>query len=197
MNELHPTAFAWVALAYALGCIQTGYYLVRLRTGRDLRTLGSGSTGARNAGRVLGRGGFALTLAGDMFKGALAVGFALAFSTPGVAASAALAVTVGHIWPVQLGFSGGRGIAVTLGAIAALEPALLLVPAAAIAAGRALGGSFTRSGLVGFAVLPVVAGLLRVPPASTIALALTSLIILAAHRAHLAAWLQSRRGDGE
>ena len=59
--------------AYGLGCLTTGYYLVRLRTGQDIRGLGSGSVGARNVGRILGKSGFFITLAGDSGKGALAV----------------------------------------------------------------------------------------------------------------------------
>ena len=66
-----------VAGSYVLGCFSTGYYLVRQRTGQDIRELGSGSTGARNAGRVLGRNGFLLTMAGDLAKGGLAVWLAL------------------------------------------------------------------------------------------------------------------------
>ncbi len=57
--------------SYVLGCFTTGYYLVRWRTGQDLRGLGSGSVGAKNAGRVLGAMGFLLTLTGDLAKGAL------------------------------------------------------------------------------------------------------------------------------
>ena len=59
--------------AYLLGCFATGYYLVRARTGHDLRKSESGSVGARNAGRVLGKTGFVVTLLGDFGKGALAV----------------------------------------------------------------------------------------------------------------------------
>ena len=59
--------------AYVLGCFATAYYLVRARTGKDLRAIESGSLGARNAGRVLGKTGFAIALMGDFGKGALAV----------------------------------------------------------------------------------------------------------------------------
>jgi len=59
--------------AYALGCLTTGYYLVRRRTGQDLRILGSGSIGARNVSRLLGWRGFLVTVLGDFGKGALAV----------------------------------------------------------------------------------------------------------------------------
>jgi len=54
---------SWILpLAYALGCVSTGYYLVWWRTGKDVRTLGSGATGARNVARTLGSYGFALTV---------------------------------------------------------------------------------------------------------------------------------------
>jgi glycerol-3-phosphate acyltransferase PlsY len=56
--------------AYLLGCFAIGYYLVRARTGKDIREIGSGSTGARNVGRVLGKPGFVLTAFGDFGKGA-------------------------------------------------------------------------------------------------------------------------------
>ena len=58
-----------VFAAYALGFFVTGYYLVRWRTGKDLRTLGSGSLGAKNAGRLLGRGGYFTTSLLDIAKG--------------------------------------------------------------------------------------------------------------------------------
>jgi glycerol-3-phosphate acyltransferase PlsY len=70
---LSSTQLIVIIIGYGLGCISTGYYLVRLRTGQDIRKLGSGSMGGRNVGRVLGRSGFALTMAGDTVKGIIAV----------------------------------------------------------------------------------------------------------------------------
>jgi len=105
--------------AYALGCFATGYYLVRARTGRDLRDIESGSVGARNVGRVLGKSGYLLTVLGDMAKGALAVGFAAEFTNHNqlIMALAVLAVIVGHVWPVQLHFRGGKGVATSFAAL--------------------------------------------------------------------------------
>jgi len=54
-----------ITVAYLLGCIATAYYFVRLRTRQDIRQLGSGNVGGRNAGRVLGRSGFAIVAVGD------------------------------------------------------------------------------------------------------------------------------------
>src|SRR3954465_3100253 len=58
-----------IVVAYMIGCIATAYYIVRLRTGQDIRQLGSGNVGGRNAGRVLGRGGFAIVAVVDALKG--------------------------------------------------------------------------------------------------------------------------------
>ncbi len=65
---------SWIALgAYVLGCFTTGYYLVRVCTGRDIRDEGSGSVGAKNVGRLLGWTGFIVTVFGDVAKGSFAV----------------------------------------------------------------------------------------------------------------------------
>ncbi len=106
--------------AYVLGCFATGYYLVRARTGRDLREIESGNVGARNVGRVLGKSGFTLTVLGDLSKGALAVWFAAEFANHNrlAMALATLAVVVGHIWPAQLHFRGGKGVATSFGGVA-------------------------------------------------------------------------------
>jgi glycerol-3-phosphate acyltransferase PlsY len=62
-----------IIITYLLGCFNTGYYLVRMMTGQDIRTLASGGTGSRNVGRLLGTRGFFLTLIGDAGKGMAAV----------------------------------------------------------------------------------------------------------------------------
>src|ERR1041385_8199295 len=95
--------------AYLLGCFATGYYLVRLRTGQDIRELGSGSVGAKNVGRLLGRPGFVVALLGDLAKGAFAVWAAQHFTKDDWAVQLSLlAVVAGHVWPAQLRFRGGK-----------------------------------------------------------------------------------------
>lgn len=113
--------------AYLLGCFNTGYYLVRMRTGQDIRTLASGGTGSRNVGRLLGTEGFVLTLIGDAGKGVAAIwlGCYLAVE-PWQLYAVLLAVTAGHIFPVQLAFRGGKGFATLAGGLALLAPTLLL-----------------------------------------------------------------------
>src|ERR1051326_4572526 len=114
--------------AYLLGCFATGYYLVRLRTGQDIRELGSGNVGATNVGRALGTRGFVLTFLGDAAKGALAVSLARLLPGPlWLADVAMIAVVAGHIWPIPLRGRGGKGGATTLGALAVLDVSLTLL----------------------------------------------------------------------
>lgn len=106
--------------AYLLGCFPSGYLAVYLATGRDIRTIASGSTGSRNVGRVLGKRGFALTLALDAAKGALAVWLARRCGGPAwLPAAALLASVAGHVWPLPLRFRGGKGLATYAGGMLA------------------------------------------------------------------------------
>src|SRR6185436_16701178 len=76
--------------AYALGCVIGAYYLVRIRTGQDLRSLGSGNAGATNAGRLLGRSAFITALLIDAGKGALVVLGARALGASGLVVALAI-----------------------------------------------------------------------------------------------------------
>jgi len=122
-----PRSAVCVAAAYLIGCFTTGYYLVRAWTGRDIREIGTGSAGARNVGRVLGKPGFFLTVIGDLGKGAFAVWLARTFSHDDFSAALALpAVVAGHLWPVQLRFHGGKGIATSFSALLVFDYRLAL-----------------------------------------------------------------------
>jgi glycerol-3-phosphate acyltransferase PlsY len=117
-----------IFLSYLLGCFTTGYYLVRLATGQDIRTLASGNAGSRNVGRILGAKGFILTFIGDAGKGLLAVYLVQRMGGGQLLATAALiAVTAGHIWPVQMRFRGGKGFATYAGGMLLLYPLVLLL----------------------------------------------------------------------
>jgi glycerol-3-phosphate acyltransferase PlsY len=189
-----------VAGSYALGCFSTGYYLVRKRTGQDIRELGSGSTGARNAGRVLGGSGFWLTMAGDMAKGGLAVwlGLALTGHDP-VALLALLAVVAGHLWPAQLGFRGGKGVSTSLMGVLVLDWRLALIYCLVFAAGYAVMRRSVAASLAGFALLPGASCWLGGDPAQIWGISVLAGMILMAHHRNVveeAAGLWSRRGAG-
>jgi glycerol-3-phosphate acyltransferase PlsY len=181
------TPLAWLTLpaAYLLGGVSPGYWLVRLKTGEDVRTQGSGATGATNSARLLGRGGFALVLALDAVKGALAVlGARLAGFTDGWEFAAAAAVVAGHVWPVLMGFRGGRGLGPLLGAWLVLAP--LAIGACLLIAG--VMWKFTRhrvySGLFGTLLLPVATWWDTRNAPATIFTAIAFCVIAFAHRAH-------------
>lgn len=110
-------------VGYALGSIPFGYILTRLSGLGDIRTIGSGNIGATNVLRTGHKGLAALTLLLDGLKGALAVVLgSLIGGAHGAEAglAAGLAAFIGHIFPIWLGFRGGKGVATYLGVIAAV-----------------------------------------------------------------------------
>lgn len=115
-----------IFVAYIIGAIPTGYLIVKTKTGEDLRTIGSGSTGATNVKRVLGKNWFFITLLLDAFKGALPVILASLFITVGAKYGiapviAAIAVIIGHSKSCFLNFKGGKSVASGVGTILALN----------------------------------------------------------------------------
>ncbi|KAB1140895.1 glycerol-3-phosphate acyltransferase [Streptomyces luteolifulvus] len=123
MNTSHiALVTGYVVLSYFIGCISTSYYVTKTRTGKDIRDLGSGNAGAQNVGKVLGRPWFVAILLLDMLKGYVVVlgGVHMGLGD-GVVTLAIVAVVSGHIWPAQMGFRGGMGIATSLGAVLAFH----------------------------------------------------------------------------
>ena len=118
-------AAAYVVLAYLLGSIPVGVVLSRLK-GQDPRKAGSGNIGATNVMRTAGKGLGILTLAGDMAKGFLPTWLAMRYNQPTmVIAACGFAAFIGHVWPIYLGFRGGKGVATALGLFLALKPAVI------------------------------------------------------------------------
>src|ERR1035438_3318477 len=189
-----------VAGSYVLGCFSTGYYLVRKGTGQDIRELGSGSTGARNAGRVLGRRGFWLTMAGDLAKGALAVWLAQELTgNDRVALLAWLAVVAGHVWPAQLGFRGGKGVSTSLAGLLIYDWRLALIYILLFLAGLALTRRSVAASLAAYALLPAASWRLGGDETQIWGICvLAGLVIMAHHRNVVEgiAELWSRRGVG-
>jgi glycerol-3-phosphate acyltransferase PlsY len=111
-----------IVAGYFIGCISTSYYVTKLRTGQDIRELGSGNAGAQNAGRVFGAHWFVIVLLLDMAKGYVVVATGTALQVGDVTLTiAVVSVVSGHIWPAQLRFRGGMGIATSLGALTAFH----------------------------------------------------------------------------
>lgn len=116
----HGSWLVVLAVAYLLGSVPFGFLIVKLSAGRDVRAAGSGNIGATNVGRVAGKGAGLLTLVLDVSKGALAVWLASRWMHGDINAQvmAAVAAVVGHMFPVWLGFRGGKGVATGAGAFA-------------------------------------------------------------------------------
>ncbi len=109
-----------IGLGYFLGSIPFGLVLTRLAGLGDIRNIGSGNIGATNVLRTGNKALALLTLILDGGKGAAAA-LAAHYAAPELAPIAAVAAVLGHLFPVWLGFQGGKGVATTLGALAALS----------------------------------------------------------------------------
>lgn len=114
-------------MAYLIGGLPFGYWFVRLTSGKDIRSMGSGNIGATNVHRSAGGKAGLVVLLLDILKGFLAVWLAARLSNNSTAAvaCAAVAVMLGHCYPVFLHFRGGKAVATFIGAFLFLAPLAL------------------------------------------------------------------------
>ena len=188
-----------VLVAYLLGCFATGYYLVRARTGRDIREIESGSTGARNVGRVLGRYGYLLTVLGDMTKGALSVWFAAEFTNHNrlAMALAVLAVVAGHVWPAHLHFRGGKGVVTSFAALLLFDYRVALTILVVFLCGFAVTRKSLFPAMFAYVCLPLADGWFHRAGLTAMLMTMVAAMILFAHRRNIGeefAALLARRG---
>ena len=154
-----------LSVAYLLGSIPFGYLLVRFTSGADIRETGSGNIGATNVARSGSKGLAVATLVLDALKGFLAVSIAqhLALHYAAfpkgydVAALAGLFAVIGHIFPIWLGFRGGKGVATALGVFFALTPMTALAIIVIFAAVFALTRYVSLASLVAAVCYPIIA----------------------------------------
>jgi acyl phosphate:glycerol-3-phosphate acyltransferase len=177
-----------IVAAYLIGGIPFGYLIVKLTTGRDVRSLGSGNIGATNVLRTTGRGVAVVTLLLDILKGIGAVWLAdrLTYHSVLWMSAAALAVIFGHAFPIFLKFRGGKAVASFIGAFLYLTPlpllAVLILFVAVVVATRYISlGSIVAAGSFPFAVW-----LILHPPAPVLIAAFVSgAFIVYRHRANI------------
>jgi glycerol-3-phosphate acyltransferase PlsY len=186
-----PRVLALVAVAYLLGSIPVGLWVARVLGGPDPRQHGSGNLGTANVYRLLGWKAGALTLLGDVAKGALPVALARLTLTPpggwqetGVALVGAAAV-LGHVFPLYLRFKGGKGVATTFGVVAVLAPWAALNLAVVYVLALAQTRIFSVSALICAWLLPVAVGLFADSKAYLLLAGVLSGLILVCHRDNL------------
>ena len=157
------------AAAYLLGSIPCGYLLVRFYCHQDIRQAGSGNIGATNVLRAGGKGLGAVTFLLDMLKGSAAVGLGAllgALLLPhcplrDAEALAALMAVLGHIFPVWLGFKGGKGVATGFGVFMVAAPFGALAAITVFAVVLGLSRYVSLASILGAASFPLFAWLLN------------------------------------
>ena len=181
------TALA-VVTAYLVGAVPVGFLVGRAFGGGDIRRHGSGSIGATNVLRTLGKGPAVLTLVGDVLKGyaAVALGAWVAGGRPESTALCAVAAVAGNCWSVFLGLRGGKGVATGLGAFLRLMP-LATLAALPVFVVVVLTTRFVSLGsLLAAGCVPLGALALGYPRASALAAAGVAAIVVLRHRENIA-----------
>jgi len=146
----------FIIASYLLGSIPTGIVISRIFGKGDPRKAGSGNIGATNVGRTSGKLAGVLTLLGDVLKGALPVIVTFQIMPESLLVSlVGLAAFLGHLFPVYLGFKGGKGVATGLGVMVVICPLATLLSAAVFALAAYLKRYVSLASMVAAAMLPV------------------------------------------
>jgi acyl phosphate:glycerol-3-phosphate acyltransferase len=180
----------FIVAAYLLGSISFALISSKLFGLPDPRTYGSGNPGATNVLRSGKKAAAVLTLLGDAAKGWLAVFLAIRYSLPGeqylmLPAAVAIAVFVGHLYPVFLRFKGGKGVATALGVLLALN---LMVGLGGLATWLIMAFMFRYSSLAALTAAvatPIYAFLLGLPDAWVLASGIMSLLLIWRHKGNI------------
>lgn len=183
------TYAAAAVAAYLLGAIPFGFVVYRCVRGGDIRKVGSGNIGATNVGRELGFRYFVLVFALDMAKGAIAAvgGWLVAQAVPcptcfktSLAVLCGLMAFLGHLFPIYLGFKGGKGVATGLGVALALHWIAALAALGAWAAAFLAFRYVALASAVGGVALPIAQVLLAEEPFGPDAVPITVFFFLGA-----------------
>jgi len=176
-----------IAAAYLIGSIPFALILARRWGAADLRRIGSGNLGAANVLRASGLTAGVLVAALDIAKGAVSVVLAQRLGGAGAGpAAAGVAAIVGHVYPVWLGFRGGKGVATACGVFTVLTP-LAVPPALAIFLASVWATRYISVGSVlASVVLPTAAYVTGSPGPVVAAAVAASVLIVFRHRSNLA-----------
>ncbi len=147
-----------LAAAYLIGSIPFGFLIAKAVTGEDVRTVGSGSTGATNVVRKAGLAAGLATYALDVTKGAAALWtatYCIGSASRQALGAAGLAAVIGHMFPPYLGFRGGKGVATGVGVFLVLSPLAALLALLAWSITFAVTRTVSLGSLFGVLTLPL------------------------------------------
>lgn len=179
-----------IAASYLIGSIPTGYIIVKLFTGQDIRQVGSGSTGATNVKRVMGKKWFFIVMLLDALKGALPVVLATYFTSAldniGVLpVVAAICVLIGHSKSVFLNFTGGKSVASGVGTLLALNWIAGLIIAAIWGVVTWISKYVSLGSIVALICAPIVMFFLKAPVAYVIYAVIAAIYVIYLHRENI------------
>jgi glycerol-3-phosphate acyltransferase PlsY len=179
-----------VAASYLIGSIPTGYIVVKLFKGEDIRTIGSGSTGATNVKRVMGKKWFFIVMLLDAFKGALPVFLTAYFSTALweiglLPVLSAIFVILGHSKSIFLNFTGGKSVASGIGTLLALNWQAGLIIASVWAVVTWLSKYVSVGSIVAMILAPILMWIMNAPIAYIIYAAIAAIYVIWLHRQNI------------
>ena len=194
-------AMFWMFVSYFIGSLPTGYLVARIFRGVDIRTVGSGSIGATNVRRLMGLGWAVFVTLVDMLKGALALLLTVdsASSDPWLLSLSALAVVLGHNYPVWLRFRGGKGVATTYGTMFFIWPynsfAIVLMSGALWYAVMTSTRYVSLASMVSLLALPAFFWMLDAPLPFILLALILALLAMFRHRANVSRLLEGRESS--
>lgn len=178
-----------LAASYLIGSIPTGYIIVKLFTGQDIRTVGSGSTGATNVKRVMGKKWFFVVMLLDALKGSLPVVltalFGADFAGGLLPVLAAICVILGHSKSVFLNFTGGKSVASGVGTLLALDWQAGLIIAAVWGVVTWVSRYVSLGSVVALALSPLIMWFLNAPPAYIVYAVIAAIYVIYLHRENI------------
>ena len=179
-----------IIVSYLIGSIPTGYIVVKLFTGQDIRTIGSGSTGATNVKRVMGKKWFFTVMILDALKGALPVILSILFGSVLnniglLPVLAAIFVILGHSKSIFLKFTGGKSVASGVGTLLALDWQAGLIIVLTWAIITWISRYVSLGSIVAMALAPLIMWFLNAPAAYIVYALIAAIYVIYLHRENI------------
>ena len=181
-----------IVCSYLIGGIPFAYILVKLKTGKDIRTIGSGNVGGTNAARAAGIGIGLLVGLLDALKGAIPVYIAMRYGGVDLGVLAGVMAVVGHSFTPFLSFRGGKGVATTLGSFLVLLPSAIGVAFIAWLIMFAITRIVSLSSITAAIVFAIYGGLTASTPLLRAAAVIVGLLVVLRHHSNIKRLIQGK-----